>query len=75
GYELLGWYTDVELTKQFDFNTIITANMKLYPKIGMTMSNEDYFFASLQNTMRKIDEGCFSSVTQLEYTGSVILKN
>ncbi|MEG2084704.1 MAG: InlB B-repeat-containing protein, partial [Clostridia bacterium] len=75
GYELLGWYTDVELTKQFDFNTIITANMKLYPKIGMTMSNEDYFFASLQNTMRKIDEGCFSSVTQLEYTGSVTLKN
>ncbi len=32
GYRLVGWYTDVECTRQYDFATPITANKTLYAK-------------------------------------------
>ncbi len=32
GYELEGWYTDVAMTKRFDFSTRISANLTLYAK-------------------------------------------
>lgn len=32
GYKLEGWYTDYELTKPYDFSTVVTYNMTLYAK-------------------------------------------
>ena len=32
GYTFKGWYTDVNLTNEFDFNTPITSNITLYAK-------------------------------------------
>ena len=31
-YRFVGWYTDKELTKAYDFNQIVTSDMKLYAK-------------------------------------------
>lgn len=32
GWTFLGWYTDTQLTQEFDFSTPVTANMTLYAK-------------------------------------------
>ncbi len=32
GFTFAGWYLDKELTKEYDFNTLITANITLYAK-------------------------------------------
>lgn len=32
GHRFVGWYEDQEFTKQFDFEQLITANKKVYPK-------------------------------------------
>lgn len=53
GYTFGGWYTDAECTKEFDFNTPITADTTLYAKwtantvavIGVSL---DYTTATLQ---------------------------
>ena len=32
GYKFIGWYSDEDLTEEFDFNTLITENITLYAK-------------------------------------------
>lgn len=32
GWTFLGWYTDTQLTQEFDFSTLVTADMTLYAK-------------------------------------------
>jgi len=32
GYDLVGWYSDAELTQEFDFDTVVTEDITLYAK-------------------------------------------
>ncbi|MBR4567729.1 InlB B-repeat-containing protein [bacterium] len=40
GYEFIGWYSDKELTKKFDFDTILTENIILYAKRSNSISHD-----------------------------------
>ena len=45
GYEFTGWYTDIELTKLFDFGTPIKHNMALYA--GWKEATDDGWFVDV----------------------------
>lgn len=40
GYEFIGWHSDKELTKKFDFDTILTENIILYAKRSKSISHD-----------------------------------
>lgn len=49
-YSFVGWFTDKELTKQFDFTTIITKNITLYAKWDIVDKSKDQIIFTIGKT-------------------------
>ncbi|MBY0203736.1 MULTISPECIES: S-layer homology domain-containing protein [Paenibacillus] len=61
GYKFLGWYTDIELTQAYDFQSPVTSNLTLYAK----WQSENATLSSLNVGQGTLEPG-FSS-TELDY--------
>ena len=42
GYTFVGWFTDAELTKEYDFNTLVTSTFTLYAKWEAVLQDVTY---------------------------------
>ncbi|MBR2566026.1 MAG: S-layer homology domain-containing protein [Paenibacillus sp.] len=61
GYKFFGWYTDIELTQAFDFQTPVTSNLTLYAK----WQSENATLSSLSVSQGTLEPGF--SPTELDY--------
>ncbi|MEK4660623.1 S-layer homology domain-containing protein [Priestia sp. FSL H7-0729] len=61
GYKFFGWYTDMEMTQAYDFETPVTSNMTLYAK----WQSENATLASLNVGQGTLDPGFMP--TELDY--------
>ena len=61
-----GWYTDQELTREFDFNTAIIADTVLYAKVKTVVETEEYdyeLYTSLSGDERVANTGMAIDLT------------
>ncbi|KQY94362.1 hypothetical protein ASD24_02030 [Paenibacillus sp. Root52] len=61
GYKFFGWYTDMEMTQAYDFQTPVTSSITLYAK----WQSENATLASLNVGQGTLDPGF--SATELDY--------
>lgn len=59
GYDFDGWYTDIHLTEEWDYDTIIDSNITLYAKWSVS-TGESSATTDTDEVIEPIEEGCNS---------------